>query len=119
MTLAGSTLAAAESDLNCVSRALHTRCISSPLEKSNDRILLGTKWGLKPERGNGCVTIQRLGFERSKESFEMKSLFHSDIILTKQSISIALVALLLFLASLSRAADESVIPVNPNDEAGT
>jgi hypothetical protein len=86
--------------------------------KSSDPILLRTNWGLKPERGNGCVTIQRLGFERSKESFEMKSLFHSDIILTKQSISIALVALLLFLASLSRAADESVIPVNPNDEAG-
>jgi hypothetical protein len=48
----------------------------------------------------------------------MKSLFHSDTILTKQSISAALVALLLFSASLSRASDESVFPVNPNDEAG-
>ena len=48
----------------------------------------------------------------------MKSLFHSDTILTKQSISTALVALLLLSASLSRASDESVFQVNPNDEAG-
>ena len=48
----------------------------------------------------------------------MKSLFHSDTILTKQSISTALVALLLFSASLSRASDESGFQLNQTDEAG-
>ena len=48
----------------------------------------------------------------------MKSLFHSDTILTKQSISTALVALFLCSTSLSRGSDQSGFHVNPNDEAG-
>ena len=48
----------------------------------------------------------------------MKSLFHSGNILTKRSISTALVALFLCSVSLSRASDESGFQVNPNDEAG-
>ena len=48
----------------------------------------------------------------------MKSLFHSDIILTKQSISTALVALFLCSASLSPASNESGFQLNPGDEAG-
>src|SRR5436190_9510354 len=48
----------------------------------------------------------------------MKSLLHSGNILTKRSISTALVALFLCSASLSRASDESGLQVNPNDEAG-
>src|SRR5947207_5330622 len=48
----------------------------------------------------------------------MKSLFHSGNILTKRSISTALVALFLCSASLSRASDDSGFQVNPNDEAG-
>src|SRR5436190_13032211 len=48
----------------------------------------------------------------------MKSLLHSGNILTKHSISTALIALFLFSASLSHASDQSGFQVNPSDQAG-
>jgi hypothetical protein len=48
----------------------------------------------------------------------MKSLFQSDIVLTKRSISSALVALFVCSVSLTRASDPPGVQVNPNDEAG-
>src|SRR5436190_10521120 len=48
----------------------------------------------------------------------MKSLSHSGNILTKHSISTALIALFLCSASLSHASDQSGFQVNPNDEVG-
>jgi hypothetical protein len=48
----------------------------------------------------------------------MKPLFYSCIILTKRSISTALVALFVCSASLIRASDQPGFQVNPNDEAG-
>jgi hypothetical protein len=47
----------------------------------------------------------------------MKSLFQSGNILTKRSVSTALVGLFLCSASLTRASDQSGFQVNPNDEA--
>ena len=48
----------------------------------------------------------------------MKSLFHPCTILTKRSISTALVGLFIFLASLTRASDQSRFQVNPDAGAG-
>src|SRR5205807_9162685 len=48
----------------------------------------------------------------------MKSLSHSGNILTKHSISTALIALFLFSASLNHASDQSGFQVNPSDQAG-
>ena len=48
----------------------------------------------------------------------MKSLSHSGNILTKHSISTALIALFLCSASLSHASDQSGFQVNPGDQAG-
>ena len=48
----------------------------------------------------------------------MKSLSHSGNILTKHSISTALIALFLCSASLSHASDQSGFQVNPSDQAG-
>ena len=48
----------------------------------------------------------------------MKSLFDSGTILTKRSISTALVGLFVFLASLSRASDQSTFQANPDAGAG-
>ena len=62
--------------------------------------------------------MQRFGFGRSREIWEMKSLFYSCICLTKRSISTAVVALFLCSASLICASDHPGFEVNPNDEAG-
>src|SRR4051812_41987951 len=48
----------------------------------------------------------------------MKSLFHSETILTKRLVSAALVALFVSSASLSRASDRAGFQLNSNDEAG-
>jgi hypothetical protein len=48
----------------------------------------------------------------------MKSLFHPGTVLTKRSISTALVGLLVFLASLTHASDQSRFQVNPGAGAG-
>jgi hypothetical protein len=48
----------------------------------------------------------------------MKSHFYPGTILTKRSIWTALVGLFVFLASLSRASDQSGFQVNPDDGAG-
>jgi len=48
----------------------------------------------------------------------MKSLFHPGTILTKRSISTALVGLFVFLASFARASEQSRFQVNPDAGAG-
>jgi len=48
----------------------------------------------------------------------MKSLFHPITVLTKRSISTALVGLFVFLASLTRASDQSRFQVDPDAGAG-
>ncbi len=48
----------------------------------------------------------------------MKSLFNPGTILTKRSISTALVGMFVFLASLSHASDQSRFEVNPDAGVG-
>src|SRR4029453_11321163 len=69
-------------------------------------------------RRNGSVTIQNFGYERSRQISGMKLLFDSGSILTKRSISTALVGLFVFLASLSHGSDQPRFQVNPDAGAG-
>src|SRR5437588_7755161 len=73
---------------------------------------------LKPRQVTVALRSNAWDSSVPREISGMKSLSHSGNILTKHSISTALIALFLCSASLSHASDQSGFQVNPGDQAG-
>src|SRR5947208_14189075 len=71
---------------------------------------------LKPRQVTVALRSNAWDSSVPREISGMKSLSHSGNILTKHSISTALIALFLFSASLSHASDHSGFQVNPGDQ---
>ena len=74
--------------------------------------------GMKSADVTVLLQFNTWGARHSRQISGMKSLFHSGTILTKRFISTALVGLFVFLASLSRASDQTGFQVNPDAGAG-
>src|SRR3954468_17715970 len=93
--------------------------LGEPIKQSADiHSFLVAQLGMM--RAQVTVVLRSSGWDSTlpRTTSGMKSLFHSANILTKRSISTALVALFLCSASLSRASDQSGFHVNPSDQAG-
>src|SRR5215467_7908193 len=68
MTLANSLPPDHDSDFKCVLRSPDVRCVFNAYYNSPVILFPCRRNEIEAARGNCCVTIQRLAFERSKEN---------------------------------------------------